>query len=179
MNLITKETMVLLHLADLKERGIGLTESDKEYIKEHGEPDEQETLFEQRRIFGVNRSNEEYYSELKAALLEHEPDDEFMINLYKRAKRKQINYRTLSELTGLPEKWFTINMQGDTTYVRLFNRLSKIDDPIERESRINNFIYVQFNRGNTVNRIQTWCGYPTSRIKRIIQDERKKHGSNI
>lgn len=179
MKLITQKTMVLLHLADLKERGIGLTEADKEYIKKYGEPDERETLFEQRRIFGLNHMNEEYFSELKAELLHHNPDDEAMIDLYKKAKRKRVNYQKLSEITGLPEQWFIINLKGDSSYVRIFGRLSKIKDPEERQARINNYIYVQHNRGLTINRIQTWCNYSTSRIKKIIKIEEQKHGSNI
>ena len=179
MNLITQKTMVWLHLNDLKERGMGLTDADREYIKQHGKPDETETLLEQRHIFGINQAHEEYYSEIKAALLNHDPDDEYMINLYKKAKRKQINYRKLSELTGLTEQWFTVNMMGDIVYIRLFKRLTKIKDPKEREIRVNNFIYVQHNRGITVNRIHNWCNYPVSKIKKIIKNGEKQHGYHI
>lgn len=174
-----------LHWQDHIDKGVPLTAIEIEWYIRKGWVNEKgmlakegEILAEQRQLFKARHTSkqEAYKQFLLKELKTHSKTGDYMIRIYRQARRSQTSYRRLSEYTGLSELWFRIHMNASKELIAQCKRILKIENKYKQRLALRRFFYEQ----NVQHKVSYallghMTGYNERTVKDIVLEEKEKH----
>lgn len=165
-NKISPETLVALDLIRAEHEDSQLPTSTAKWIEEHGKPNIEEVLYEQRKVLGKQNINNKYIDTVMRIVKDHGAKSKEAIRMYRLANEHKVGLKKIATLTGVSQAWLYNAMHPSKEHDGYKNLLDKYQDV--NTSEVRNYLKKLNDEGNSYYRISLWTGLSDAKVRKLI-----------